>query len=74
MILAAKEAVFKAMRIHWMGVEGFRKINIIPYSQKHFIFKLKDDYNKNSLYQKNLKGSFLMNNDYVMATFFVPSS
>jgi len=66
-LLAAKEAVFKAMRKDWMGTEGFRKINIVPAGCKNFTFRLKGDFSEIFLNEAKLKGSFSENKDYVVA-------
>ena len=66
-LLAAKEAVFKAMGKDWMGTEGFRKIHIIPAGGQSFCFRLKGDFSKLRLRRLNLYGSFKKNRDYVIA-------
>ena len=45
MILSAKEAVFKALGISWMGVSGFQCIEILP-AQKRFFLRLKGTFHK----------------------------
>ena len=38
-LLAAKEAVFKALRAPWMGPAGFREIRLVPVSRRRPQFK-----------------------------------
>jgi phosphopantetheine--protein transferase-like protein len=40
LILSAKEAVFKALGLSWMGLSGFRSIQIVP-GKTGFSFRLK---------------------------------
>jgi len=68
MILAAKEAVFKAFSLPWMGLTGFKNIEIIPHSDKEFFFRLHGRLRKFSS-KKIFSGiSFLKRKNYVVAT------
>lgn len=42
-LLAVKEAVFKALEIHWFGLTGWRKIGLKPKKSGHFEVCLTQD-------------------------------
>lgn len=46
MLLAAKEAVFKASSEPWMGVSGFRNIQIVSKAQDRLSFRLKGRFKR----------------------------
>lgn len=66
MILSAKEAVFKALGVSWMGLSGFRSIQILPEDGR-FFFRLKGELKK-SLPQVPLEISFTQSRRHVVAT------
>ena len=55
-VFSAKEAVFKAIGASWLGVSGFKNIEILP--KKSFSFRLKGALKKNFPRQRPLKISF----------------
>ena len=67
MILSAKEAVFKALGISWMGLSGFRHIQILP-GKSCFSFRLKGNFKKNFLHDAPLGISFAKSARHVVAT------
>ena len=67
LILSAKEAVFKALGISWMGLSGFRHIQILP-GKTHFSFRLKGAFKKNFSGKDPLVLSFSRNRRHVVAT------
>ena len=45
-LLAAKEAVFKALSPAWMGVSGFQDIQIFPQSNHRLVVRLKGSFGR----------------------------
>lgn len=66
MILSAKEAVFKALDVPWMGISGFECIQILP-SKKRFSFRLKRQFQKKIAWKIPLAISFVKNRFHVIA-------
>ena len=66
LVFSAKEAVFKALGGSFMGISGFRDIQLFP--KKNFSFKLKGRLKKNSLLGPSLKVSFKKTRRHVVAT------
>ena len=67
MLLSAKEAVFKALGLSWMGISGFRNIQNLP-GKTYFSFRLKGGLKKN-ISSKNLPVlSFAKSRRHVVAT------
>ena len=64
-IFAAKEAVFKALGVSWMGISGFKKIQIFP--KKDFTVRLKRRFIKHPLGRIHLRVSFQKNTHHVIA-------
>ena len=64
-VFSAKEAVFKALGASWMGVSGFKEIEIFP--QKRFSFRLKGALKKNFTQKVPLKISFKKNRRCIVA-------
>lgn len=48
-LLAAKEAVFKALQLPWMGRSGFKNIYIVPGKGRRLSFKLAGSLKKTPL-------------------------
>ena len=68
MILAAKEAVFKAFCFPWMGLTGFKNIEIIPQPDREFSFRLRGPFGK-FYSRKFFSGiSWVKHKNYVVAT------
>ena len=67
MILSAKEAVFKTLGISWMGLSGFRCIQILP-GKSRFSFRLKGDLQKKLSRKTLLEISFAKSRRHVVAT------
>ena len=67
MILSAKEAVFKALGISWMGLSGFQKIRILP-ANGPFSFRLKGNFKKKISRKVPLEISFVKSRHHVVAT------
>lgn len=65
-ILAAKEAVFKALRLPWMGRSGFRDIRIVPRKDGGFSFKLAGSLKKASPKRTGVRIQSLRNARYVV--------
>lgn len=64
MLLAAKEAVFKANNRGWMGPWGFKSIRMASKTKKNLIFESQTDLSsKNRLFQV----SFIQDKEYVVA-------
>ena len=66
LLLSAKEAVFKALGEPFMGISGFRDIQLFP--RKEFSFRLKGRLKKNPLARPSLKVSFKKTRHHVVAT------
>lgn len=66
MILSAKEAVFKTLGASWMGMSGFKHIQILPGKTK-FSFRLKGNFKKKFLLKSRLEISFAKSQRYVIA-------
>ena len=64
-LFSAKEAVFKALGASWLGVSGFRDIEIFP--KKDFSFRLKGTLKKNLPQRASLKISFEKKRRYIIA-------
>lgn len=58
-LLAAKEAVFKALSPAWMGISGFQDIQIFPQSNHRLAARLKGSFSRLNKKQKNLEISLL---------------
>ena len=65
-VFSAKEAVFKALGASWMGVSGFRDIQLFP--KKGFSFRLKGALKKNHPERSLLKISFKKTRRHIIAT------
>ena len=66
-LLAAKEAVFKALGPAWMGMSGFQDIQIFPQSNHRLTARLKGSFGRLNKKQKNLEISLLKKNrNYVV--------
>ena len=66
MILSAKEAVFKAIGVSWMGISGFERIQILP-GKNRFSFRLKGIFSKKFSRKNPLEISFTKHRLYVVA-------
>ena len=64
-VFSAKEAVFKALGASWMGVSGFKEVEIFP--KKDFSFRLKGALKKNFTRKVPLKISFQKNRRCIVA-------
>ena len=64
-VFSAKEAVFKALGASWMGVSGFREVEIFP--KKNFSFRLKGALKKNFTKKVPLKIFFKKNRRCIVA-------
>ena len=66
-LLAAKEAVFKALSLPWMGIAGFQDIQIFPRGSHRLAFQLKGDFVRLKISAENLELSLIKKNpDYVV--------
>ena len=66
-LLAAKEAVFKALSPAWMGVSGFQDIQISPQSRQRLAVRLKGSFRRPVKKQNHLEISLLKKNrNYVV--------
>ena len=66
-LLAAKEAVFKALSPAWMGVSGFQDIQILPRSDHRLAVRLKGSFGRFTKEQNHLEISLLKKNrNYVV--------
>ncbi len=66
MILSAKEAVFKALGVSWMGVSGFKCIEILP-GKNRFSLRLKGIFHKKISRKNPLEILFAKSRFYVIA-------
>ena len=67
MLLSAKEAVFKALGVSWMGLSGFRSIQILP-GKNNFSFRLKGALKKKLSAKNPAVLSFTNNRHHIIAT------
>ena len=67
MILSAKEAVFKALGVSWMGISGFGHIQILPGKNKYY-FRLKGNLRKKISRKTPMEVSFTKSRHHVVAT------
>lgn len=58
-LLAAKEAVFKALSPIWMGMSGFQDIQIFPQTHHQLAVRLKGSFRRLKRTPKNLEISLL---------------
>ena len=65
-VFSAKEAVFKALGASWMGVSGFRDIQLYP--KKKFSFRLKGALKKNHPRKVSLRISFKRTRWHIIAS------
>lgn len=65
-LLAAKEAVFKALRLPWMGRSEFKDIHIIPEKDERLSFKLAGHLRKTPLERSGARLERFRNEKYVV--------
>ena len=65
-LLAAKESVFKALGVSWMGIAGFSDIQIIPGKNGDISFRLKGKFRNIIQAPFNSKLSFSKKKDCVV--------
>lgn len=58
-LLAAKESVFKALSLAWMGTSGFQDIQISPGSDERLTVRLKGSFRRVKKNPENLEISLL---------------
>ena len=65
-LLAAKESVFKALGVGFMGINGFSDIQIIPKEKGNIFFRLKGKFRKAGRFPFNPRLSFFKKKGYVV--------